>query len=391
MNSKKVIFRSIAFIIFTTGSFVSVALTSFKLTDKFPMIMYGVSATERNFENVRAMGIDYVHVYGLAAVPLTDDVFARIDKYLDLADKYNLKVVFDLNGNIRIPKNMLDEMRQIVRKYKNHPAMGMWYLADEPDNKNIPPKDFLSYYKMIKSESPNIPVAMCHAWTKNWYRYNNVQDILMHDLYPITGIEFPNAKLKNQTDFTRAAVAQAKGKPAIPVLQFFSVRSLANAKATNFRGYPINKLRYPNLEELRYFCFSALSQGAEGLAFYSYARSVMIDPNWSKRVGGTVLNEVKELTNIIKNDRLSHQIIADYKKDGYMLSTWSNEKEKFIILINTSNKTRSIAFQAVNGAADVNIYTRWGKTRDISMFSNNNKLTIKDAQPWEVFIWNVKN
>src|SRR5690606_20581139 len=101
--------------------------------EKFPMAMYAVPASEANFSQMRDMGINYVHLYGLTAVPVNQQSFDKIQQYLDLAQKHGLKVMFDLNGSRLVPDG-LEEMRSVVRRFKDHPAVGFWYLYDEPDN-----------------------------------------------------------------------------------------------------------------------------------------------------------------------------------------------------------------------------------------------------------------
>src|SRR5690554_2409209 len=101
---------------------------------KFPMILYAVSATDNNFKEVRSLGINYVHQYGLTSGSLTKERLGKIQQYLDLAAKYKLKVMVDLDGADRVSNGKMDEIKIIVQKFKNHPAVGYWYLFDEPDN-----------------------------------------------------------------------------------------------------------------------------------------------------------------------------------------------------------------------------------------------------------------
>src|SRR5690606_30562600 len=139
-------------------------------------------------------------------------------------------------------------------------AIGIWYLSDEPDNHNISHHDLKPYYAMIKAASPEIPIAVCHAWTTNWHRYNNVQDILLHDIYPVKESPFPNAKLENQTNFTRAALNQSRDKVTIPVIQFFSWASMSNYTSKRTMDHENNSPRYPTDVEFRYLCLSTIAQ-----------------------------------------------------------------------------------------------------------------------------------
>ncbi|WLD24700.1 hypothetical protein NU10_04755 [Flavobacterium dauae] len=351
---------------------------------KFPMIMYAVPATDNNFKEVRSWGINYVHQYGLTSGALTKEKLEKIKQYLDLATKYKLKVMVDLDGANRIANGKIDEMKVIVQRFKSHPAVGYWYLFDEPDNKATV-KDLQPYYDMIKTESPNIPITICHAWTKNWYKYNSVQDILLHDIYPVSGAEFPNSKLENQTNFTSAAINQGKGKHVIPVLQFFNWKSMAKSQTTSLRGYAIKKLRYPNFDEFRYLCFSTLSQGVNGMGFYSYTRYKMINSNWSKEVASPILNELVNLTDIINTQNLKFNNIYNYKSDSYLFSYWSGVSVSYFIIINSSSKMRNIEIKDKN-ILNAKSLEPWGQTRKLDIIKGKNMLTFTNMKPWEVII-----
>lgn len=356
------------------------------LEGKFPMAMYAVPATDDNFEAVRSMGINYVHLYGLTKDPLDEAALARIQQYLDLAEKHQLKVMLDLDGSRRVP-GKLDAMRTVVQRFKNHPALGFWYLFDEPDNKKLTAKDLAPFYEMIKAESPDIPVAVCHAWTTHWYAFNDVQDILMQDTYPVSGAPFPEARLDIQTRFTKGAMKIAEGKPVMPVLQFFNWRSMAKPEDKEYRKYPVEKLRYPNAQEMRYLCFSTIAQGAEGLGFYSYMRSVMTDPQWGKTIAAPVLLDVRKFTDQLNGSKPEHLTTGEDEKA--ILTRWKGKDATYLILVNASPETRRMEY-SVDLPANATLQN-WGKTRDASAIINNGKISVEQANPWEIFIWRVEN
>jgi hypothetical protein len=381
----------LALALLTTGPSVSAQETSgapaqVYTLKNFPMVMYATPATDEAFGAVRDMGIDYVHLYGLTKGPLDDAAFARIQHYLDLAQKYHLKVMLDMDGARRVQGNQLDEMRTVVQRYKNHPALGIWYLFDEPDNKKLKAKDLAPFYDMIKAESPNIPIAVCHAWTTHWYAFNDVQDILMQDIYPVSGLPFPEAKLNNQTRFTNGAMNQAKGRPVIPALQFFNWRSMAKPEDKEYRKYPVEKLRYPNTQEMRYLCYSTIAQGVQGLAFYSYMRGVMIDPQWPTKVAAPVLREVREFTGLI-NPVTNIEHLPTGEATDVLLSRWKGQNGTYVILVNASSEARSIT-TPIDLPAGTKLQ-KWGQTRDVTPTMKDGNITIDQVQPWEVFVWCV--
>lgn len=353
----------------------------------FPMIMYAVPGNDKSFQEVKSLGINYVHLYGLSRNSPSQSGFEKIKNYLDLANKYGLKVMLDLDGNELIKGNNVKKMQDIVEAFKYHPALGYWYLSDEPDNKGITSSQLLPYYQMIKKESPNIPIVVCHAWTKNWYKFNNVQDIILHDIYPVTGETFPNSKLNHQTDFTFAAINSSKGKHVIPVLQFFNWKSGVNSKSQKtLKGFSVNKLRYPTFEEFRFLCFSTIAQGVNGLAFYSFARNKMINSNWINEVASPILKEVVTFTNKVKGEKMQFKDLSN-KNSGFILSEWSNGSAKVYILVNSTNTKKSFDIYKIAGIKPSNLTLIQNLNQRNANLNIQGNSIIADVKPWEVLIF----
>lgn len=354
--------------------------------NEFPMIMYAVPASDSNFKEVKSLGINYVHMYALTSGTLTKKKLTEIESYLDLAQKHNLKVLFDLNGLDRVPKGKIDEIEVLVKKFKNHPAIGYWYLFDEPDNKKISAKQLKPYYDLIKKESPDIPIAICHGWTKNWNTYSNVQDVLLHDIYPVLGEKFPNSKLNSQTVFTHAAIKQRKNNKIIPVIQFFNWKSMISSDKEVIKGYTAKELRYPNYEEFRYLCLSTIAQGVNGISFYSFARNKMISSKWSGEVAAPIMNEAKELMDIVNKNKLVFKNITEQSKSSeYLYSYWEGDNEKYLIIANRTNRQINVTLSDKKLLLNKNIKP-WGNTRNIHIKKNTNQLVIEKLKPWEVII-----
>ncbi len=350
-------------------------------SEKFPMAMYAVPATDENFSLVRDMGINYVHIYGLTTLPVNQEALDRIQQYLDLAQKHSLKVMFDLAG-LRMVPDHLEEMRTVVRRFKDHPAVGVWYLYDEPDNHKITVPQLKPFYDMVKQEDPTKPVAVCHAWSTNWYRFKDIQDILVHDIYPVTGAPFPQAKLNQQTQFTRSAAKL--NETVIPALQFFNWQSIAKPGETTLRGFPVNELRYPNTQELRYLTFSTLAQGSRGLAFYSFLRANMTDPKWATEIAAPVLRDVREFADII------HQAdsITVYDEDNIIFTRWQVGAKEYVALVNVSNAPRELGSHPALQPLKTSKLTAWKSNRTGLLRNQDGNLTIA-MEPWEIGIWEV--
>ena len=95
----------------------------------------------------------------------------------------------------------LEKLRSAIRKFRRHPGLGMWYLFDEPSAADH--DALLPVYRMVKQETPEIPVALCLAWRKNYHVFADCADILMPDLYPVKDEAFPDAPLNQFSHFIR--------------------------------------------------------------------------------------------------------------------------------------------------------------------------------------------
>lgn len=308
----------------------------------FPIVMFAVPADEYAFKELSEIGINYVHLYGLSRVSLNEDGdFKYALKYLDLAKKYGMKVLFDLDGVKHIKNNTTSEILKIVEYFKDHPALGMWYLSDEPELHSILPNDLEKIYNSIKDITPYISVVNAHAWSKNWDKYGNAEDILMNDLYPISGEIFPRAPLGKQTRFTQATINIKHYKKVIPILQFFNKQTLLSNVQERISNYSFDELRFPNENELRFMCYSNYCLGVDGIAFYSYLRYKMSNNKelfyeTAKVVIHDFIKNVKEWSN---NERKAWKDLINEK---LIVNIINGDDYKVMVLINVSDERNRI-------------------------------------------------
>jgi hypothetical protein len=211
----------------------------------------------------------------------------------------------------------------------------------------------------------------------------------MYDYYSVWAGTFPKSGLNLWTEFTKSVMKQGKkdGNMVIPILQMFNYKAFAKKGQKAYKGNPVNKLRYPNTQELRYMCFASITLGARGLAFFSFWRSREVDWYWGKLTLAPVLHDVKTFENQIAGFRL--QQISQAKNNHLFLTTWSNKKKIFLMLINASPKSRDIQ-QPLTGTLKKGTITPWGHTRKVSASLKNGSIVVKQMKPWEVLIWQVQ-
>ena len=263
MTGRSTTMVAVAFGVFCTATAYAGG-SGFRLdSDEFPIGMFSGDSPGA-MAQVARMGVGYVHTYA-GGRSLAETELARDRAYLDEAQKNGLKVMFNLNGPVWLKRpDGVSEMLTLVNTFKDHPALGFWYLYDEPDG-SYTAAQLRPYYEVIRAATPAIPVAVCTAWSAHWTSHVSVLDLLMVDIYPVNREPFPEAKLDHMTTFTEQALRL--GKPVIPINQCFNWRALARGQEP-YRGGPAGTLRYPEPAELRYWCYAGASQGVRGMFWW---------------------------------------------------------------------------------------------------------------------------
>jgi len=380
--------------------------TSFARLDaeQFPLIMYAVPATDADFALMKSMGIDYVHVYGMSKGPLDENRLKSIQRYMDLAQKHGMKVMFDLDGHRRVRnadrKLALEETRILARKFKDHPALGFWYLYDEPElSKGSGPEVLKQFYDLLKAEAPGIPVCVCTSTSANkrpgldymWNSFSDAYDLHIFDVYPVKGQAFPEANLARVTDFNKKALAL--GKPVVPALQTWNYITIDRyVKQAEEAGQSTADWRYPNLKELRFWNFATLIQGARGMSYWSYARAAKVPKSnaaWVKDTLKPATLEFREFTDLVQPAR-DKEVLETGAEKNLFFASWKRDGKQYIVLVNGESSARDISDAVILQSLNIGKLTPWKFTRADALHSQNNKVTSVHLQPWEVTVWEVQ-
>ena len=354
-------------------------------SNEFPIGVYSADhATEDNFRYLKSIGVNYVHTYGMGSNTAENNIKAK--KFLDLANKFGLKVMFNLKGRIWAnKKDGVKELKKLVRKFKKHPALGFWYLYDEPLPKHLPA--LKKIYRMLKFESPDIPVALVTPWIKGWGEFAQVCDILMVDLYPVRDKEFPNSKINHIIDFTRSAVNT--NKMIIPVFQAINWKIFADQ--LKGKGYNESKFRFPNRTEMRFWIFSSLCLGVRGQFYYSYynAKYRCKGQKWLDTVLAPCIKESRKFVKLV--GKAWKPTKCKYFEDQKVYSAfWKNKKSEFLVIANNSPASRKLSVPLLKQSYNMK-FEPWGETRKISISTSKGNLILKsNIKPWEVLIWKIK-
>lgn len=376
-----------------------------KSNNDFPMVMFDVPFGNENFSKVKSMGFNYVHVYALTTGKYDSPRKKIIQDYLDMAKKHNMKVMLDLGGTYLMKTDstgqIFADFKQLVKDFQHHPAVGMWYLFDEPEwHSSANPQKIKKYYAFLKVQSPDIPVTICFSTKTNrneplkhmWKDFVNETDIIAFDTYPVYGQKFPDARLTNVTYFTTEV--QKEGKPVMPTLQMFNWRTIPGvvkkAKAGTYHikvaGNDPAVWRYPNSDELRYWCFSSLVQGVQGLMFYSYRHSGFVefaDPDWMDKSLIKVMKETNDFIGLVKGESYAREIIQS-ENANVLSAIWKNGSKSILVVTNQSADKQLVCDKQVLAYLKKNS-GKWGLSRNIKMSKVGAKQCLELA-PWEVMV-----
>ncbi len=339
---------------------------------------YSVPTVDGHFERLKSMGITHVHGYLNA---YSEDGLKALQDQLDMAQKHGLKVMFNLiRGNIQDETNGLEKIRAVVLRFKDHPALGYWYLFDEPQGAKLK-KQLSEIYAMLKQETPDIPIALCLAQNAEWRNFTRPCDILMGDIYPVKDEVFPESPLFKFTGFMNDL--SQFGKPVISIPQFMNWRSYPNAVKLNPKS-----LRYPNTTELRYFFYSTMALGnAAGIFWYSFF-DVLRDNN----IG--YFDEMKPLL-------LEFRLFTDMLKEpgNAKVFKWARDNNlymalfdgKYLVMVNNwpvKQRVDRWTEDIISGDYD---FVPWGPTRKAKVEISGNRMKMEGfIEPWESMIWELK-
>lgn len=399
---------------------------------QYPLIFYGVPGTDENFRLMREMGVSHVYTrggsHGFSGLPSDTERMGRIRDYLDMAARHGLRVLFCLDGNRRILRGEegLEQMRGIVRLFKGHPAVAFWYLHDEP---NLPsaksrkamlaaqlqeagggqddvavkevrnhPESLLPFYKMIKEESPDVPVILMLAavkdawWGAVWRDFAGTYDILSFDTYPVFDQPFPQAPLDRVTDWMRE-YTEGTDKPVMPCLQTFNwntiKRKVERAQAAGNETSP--QWRYPNHEELRYWNFTSFIQGAPGLIYFTFGGGdAKRHPpgEWLEGSLKPATLEIRRFTHLVLPLRMEKLPLS--REDSLLAALWRGNGKSYLAVANGKAKKQRITADAILAELNRGEARPWEFTRPDALEAGEKKITALNLDPWEVSVWEVQ-
>lgn len=183
---------------------------------------------------------------------------------LDRAGKLGFKVwVRGVNGLSLDSPEIEKSMRQQIADLRDHPAMLLWEVQDEPILNKVSHENTLKGQKLVRAEDPNHPILMIE-WPAAFSRFaewKDVADVAGTDLYPVPRERkygaHPNHDVTQIRDYIKALRDARGDRPILMVLQAWAWEPLKDGE----HGYPTPV-------ESRFMAYQAVIHGACGIHYY---------------------------------------------------------------------------------------------------------------------------
>jgi hypothetical protein len=204
--------------------------------------------------------------------PWSEARFELERAYEDAAARHGLHCWLNLREASRIKAGDTKSealLRKVLTTFRNHPGLGVYKGADEPEwgKAALPPLE--RAYQVIKELDPNHPLAIIQAprgTIENLRKYNPVSDITGADIYPVgyppgkhSQFVKTNAEISMTGDYTRRMMEVAEGKKPVWMTLQISWSGVLKQGQT---------LRFPTFPEERFMTYQAIINGARGLNYF---------------------------------------------------------------------------------------------------------------------------
>lgn len=245
---------------------------------------------------------------------------------LDEAHEYGLKGLVVLYPGMTVN---LDFIRKTVLAYKDHPAVLMWLLLDEPDINKGSPETMLEAYQLIKTLDSKHPVSFVLIQPSSFEKYHEAVDLITTDPYPIP---FDSVAVVGKiVDEAHKVIGDTK--PVWTVLQSFGRYSIWE--------------REPTAYEARAMAYIALNHGVTAFSWYCLDDR----PEWwladSTQLWSffKALNwELEELLPILVSSKRAVSVQCDSSR-ALDISVREFDDAYYIFAVNTAKEPTTVAFQ----------------------------------------------
>jgi hypothetical protein len=251
--------------------------------------------------------------------PWDEETFVTEQKWEDAAARYGMYCWLYLHDLASIKGNDTKReatLRRVVNQFKNHPGLGIWKGADEPEWGKAKIEPLIRAREIIRELDTNHPLALIQAprgTVATLRPYNAASDITGADVYPISyppGIHslLTNKEMSMVGDYTKTMMEVADGK--MPVWMVLQIAWSGVVK-------PGKTLRFPTFAEERFMTYEAIINGARGVLYFGGNIKSAMTPEdaelgWNWTFWKNVLRPVVE--EVGNKSRLAPALVAPESK-----------------------------------------------------------------------------
>lgn len=150
----------------------------------------------------------------------------------------------------------LDVLKEVVLALKDHPALLLWDLIDEPDGQQVSPEAVNQASALLREIDPNHAVWVNLCYQNRFADYINASDLASYDHYP-----FPSEPLSIMDRWNEQILSAGKNKPLLSILQTWSPSGVRLPSPDELRAETyLNVIRGMSL----FFYFTWANPGEEG-------------------------------------------------------------------------------------------------------------------------------
>ncbi len=169
--------------------------------------------------------------------------------------------MFSSSSHVQRPfsEKELAGIRSRIEKFRSHPGLAGWYLADEPEYEPILPERLQQLDRLCRTTDPHHPTLMVNNSVNGILKYAGIGDISMPDCYP--------GYLQH-------------GKSGMPMSRYYEMMQTsarlprraqwATPQGFDWTCYGSDNHRAPDFTELRQMHYLSVLAGMTGFIWYSY-------------------------------------------------------------------------------------------------------------------------
>lgn len=313
----------------------------------FPIGIYSVP-TKEDLAEAKALGFNTVHTYKGEGTKEKDGSAGSTEEmraYLDAAHALGLKVFMGL-PRYQVLQKDAKTLAERVDALKDHPALLVWYLFDEPDHQKVSSAVVQHCAEVVRKHDPNHPSVevLClmyeqRAEHKKNPAYVNLPDILMADPYPRTPAQADLSPVTRELGAARQLAGPKK--PLWNVLQL-------HGKGPGGKGYGLLEPTWP---ELRNMAYQSLAAGVKGLTAFAYRSSEfnLRDSPEGLKNAKRITDELGQLAPVLLADAPAKAPLAIEKNDALRCRTFVHGGKTYLLAVNLRREKAALGAAAAAG------------------------------------------